>query len=77
MREIRAPLLTVFDSEPIQYGEWAYGYAKEHQTIIKLPNLRGVRLQIGDEDSSASEWQIKPIKMTLDLKKACWMNPIK
>ena len=58
-----------FDSEPIQYGEWAYGYAKEHQTIIKLPNLRGVRLQIGDEDSSASEWQVKPIQMTLDLEK--------
>lgn len=36
-----------FDSEPIQYGEWAYGYAKEHQTICKLPNLRGLSLSIG------------------------------
>lgn len=56
-----------FDSESIQYGEWAYGYAKEHQTIVKLPNFRGIRLKIGNEDSSISEWDTKMLKMTLDL----------
>lgn len=56
-----------FDSEPIQYGEWAYGYAKEHQTICKLPNLRGVILKIGEEDSSVEEWQVERTQMSLAL----------
>ncbi len=56
-----------FDSEPIQYGEWAYGYAKNHQTICKLPNLRGVVLRIGQEKSSDSEWQTKRTVMNIDL----------
>jgi len=45
----------------------AYGYAKEHQTIVKLPNLRGIILQIGDEDSSQEEWAIKITKIQLDM----------
>lgn len=57
-----------FESEKIQYGEWAYGYAKEHQTICKLPNLRGVILQIGEENSADTEWQIKLLEMHLDMK---------
>ncbi|MCW3744758.1 hypothetical protein OM428_07535 [Enterococcus gallinarum] len=56
-----------FDSEPIQYGEWAYGYAKEHQTICKLPNLRGLSLSIGQEQSSDSVWQTEQIQLTLDM----------
>ncbi|WP_430610049.1 glycoside hydrolase family 65 protein [Enterococcus sp. DIV0876] len=56
-----------FDSEPIQYGEWAYGYAKNHQTICKLPNIRGIILRIGQECSSDSEWQTKRIEMNLDM----------
>lgn len=56
-----------FESEKIQYGEWAYGYAKEHQTICKLPNLRGIILQIGDEDSSQEEWSVNITKMQLDM----------
>lgn len=56
-----------FDSEPIQYGEWAYGYAKNHQTICKLPNLRGIILRIGHECSSDSEWQTERTKMNLDM----------
>ena len=57
----------VFDSEPIQYGEWAYGYAKEHQTICKLPNLRGLSLSIGQEQSSDGVWQTEQIQLTLDM----------
>lgn len=56
-----------FDSEPIQYGEWAYGYAKEHQTICKLPNLRGLSLSIGQEQSSDGVWQTEQIQLTLDM----------
>lgn len=57
-----------FESEPIQYGEWAYGYAKEHQTICKLPNLRGVIFQIDTENSSEEEWIITPVTMQLNMQ---------
>lgn len=36
-----------YDSHPIEYGEWAYGYATDHQTIVKLPDLRKLHLQVG------------------------------
>lgn len=57
-----------FESRKIEYGEWAYGYAKEHQTICKLPNLRGINLRIGDEDSAKEEWSIKLVKMQLNMQ---------
>ncbi len=33
-----------FESNPITYGESAYGYAKNHQTIVNLPDLRAVEV---------------------------------
>ncbi|MGX7148419.1 glycoside hydrolase family 65 protein [Enterococcus ureasiticus] len=57
-----------FETEEIQYGEWAHGYAKKHQTICKLPNLRGVILRIGMENSAKEEWQIELIMRQLDMK---------
>lgn len=36
-----------YEQAPITYGETAYGYAKNHQTIIALPSLR--QLQLADQ----------------------------
>ena len=33
-----------YDSEPIQYGETAYGYAKNHETILNLPDPKRIEL---------------------------------
>lgn len=41
-----------YDSHPIEYGEWAYGYAKDHQTIVKLPDLRKLTLRAGESPVS-------------------------
>ena len=33
-----------YDSEPIQYGETAYGYARNHETILNLPDPKRIEL---------------------------------
>lgn len=47
-----------YETEPITYGEWAYGYAENHQTMIKLPNSHQLTLEIVGETSQQSDWLI-------------------
>ncbi|MBP2098961.1 glycoside hydrolase family 65 protein [Enterococcus rivorum] len=56
-----------YDSYPIVYGEWAYGYAKNHQTIVKLPDIRGIVLEIEGERSDQSQWSITKEAFYLDM----------
>lgn len=35
-----------YDTEPIQYGETAYGYAKNHETILNLPDPKRIELSV-------------------------------
>ena len=35
-----------YDSETIQYGENAYGYAKNHETILNLPDSKRIELSV-------------------------------
>ncbi len=35
-----------YDSEPIQYGETAYGYAKNHETILNLPDPKRIEMKV-------------------------------
>lgn len=35
-----------FEKKPIQYGEWAYGYAKNHQTILNTVDIASIELQV-------------------------------
>ncbi|MEE6717157.1 glycoside hydrolase family 65 protein [Schleiferilactobacillus harbinensis] len=53
-----------FETAPITYGESAYGYAKNHQTIINLPDLRAVT--VTDEAGTAFTTQ-KLVSQELDL----------
>ena len=39
----------VFDTEPIVYGEKAYGYAKNHETICNVMDAKSLVLFAGDE----------------------------
>ena len=56
-----------YDSHPIVYGEWAYGYAKNHQTIVKLPDIRGIFLEIDGERSNLTQWSITKESFQLDM----------
>ena len=61
-----------YDSEPIQYGETAYGYAKNHETILNLPDPKRIELFVdghafdlcGSDGSSVTDFSLE-----LDQKK--------
>ena len=36
-----------YDSEPILYGERAYGFAENHETILNLPDPKRIELEVG------------------------------
>ena len=70
-----------YDSEPIQYGEWAYGYAKNHQTIIPVPNGKKLTISLNGEPFHLKIGTTTDHKRTLDLKKGLltrqfvWTSP--
>lgn len=58
-----------YEKKPIIYGEWAYGYAENHQTIIKLPDIRGIILTVNGHRSDEEEWMIKKDTFMLNMAK--------
>lgn len=56
-----------YDSEPIQYGESAYGYAKNHETILNLPDPKCIELRVngahfgtaGGDDSTVTAFKLE------------------
>lgn len=70
-----------FDSEPIQYGEWAYGYAENHQTIIPVPHAKNVIIEVEGESFNLENGHIQQHTRELDLKegvlkrKVIWKSP--
>ena len=38
-----------YETHPIIYGEAAYGYAKNHETIVKLFDFKSMEIKIGEE----------------------------
>lgn len=57
-----------YDTLPIQYGEWAYGYAKEEQTIVSLANGNRFEFAIDDETFDLNKGITHEHKRELDLK---------
>lgn len=58
-----------YDTEPIEYGEWAYGYAKNHQTIIPVPNGKKLTITLDGETFDLETGTTTNHKRTLDLEK--------
>ena len=63
----------VFDSEPIVYGEGAYGYAKNHETICNVMDAKSLTLladgEMLDLGSSRVEKHIRQLDMRAGLLK--------
>jgi beta-phosphoglucomutase len=55
----------LYESSPITYGESAYGYAKNHQKIIDLPDARYFTITIDGEKFLFSDPKIIDYKKTL------------
>jgi alpha,alpha-trehalose phosphorylase len=56
-----------YDTHPITYGEWAYGYAQKHQTMVKLPSFRDLVFDVNGERSDESQWKIQRKEFALDM----------
>ncbi len=57
-----------FDSEPIVYGEGAYGYAENHQTIVNLPDPKRIDLEVNGQHFSIEQGCVSDFKMQLDFE---------
>jgi len=58
-----------FETEPIVYGEHAHGFAKNHQTMLNLPDARVIRLQIDGEEFSMTRGRATSYSRHLDLRR--------
>lgn len=58
----------VFDSEPIRYGETAYGYAKNHETICNVMDAKSLVLFADGEQLDAGKCDLLEHKRKLDLR---------
>ena len=57
-----------YDTEPIQYGEVAFGYAKNHETILNLPDVKRIELCV-DGERFGCDGKISDFSLTLDMEK--------
>ncbi|WP_320128394.1 beta-phosphoglucomutase [uncultured Sphaerochaeta sp.] len=55
-----------FDSEPIVYGETAFGYAKNHETILNLPDPKRIELTVGKRPFSLKRGTLNSFSRNLD-----------
>ena len=58
----------VFDSEPIRYGETAYGYAKNHETICSVMDAKGLLLSADGERLDAGACELREHRRVLDMR---------
>lgn len=70
-----------FDSEPIAYGESAYGYAENHETILNLPDPKRIELEIDGHAFSVDDGIVSGFEMKLDFaagimsRRLLWTSP--
>ena len=58
----------VFDSEPIVYGEKAYGYAKNHETICNVMDAKGLTLTADGERLDLGRSDVRSHRRVLDMR---------
>ncbi len=60
-----------YDKEPILYGENAYGYAENHETILNLPDAKRIELSVDGHrfDMFDEKSNVDLFSLTLDEKK--------
>ncbi len=57
-----------YDSEPIVYGETAYGYAKNHETILNLPDPKRIELEVDGLPFSLKRGKVLRCERILDFR---------
>ena len=57
-----------YDSEPIIYGESAYGFAENHETILNLPDPKRIELEVGPLPFSMKRGVVNASSRTLNYR---------
>jgi len=65
-----------FEKEPIVYGEIAYGYAENHETILNLPDPKLVRLFINSKEFRLDSVQLSSYRRYLDMKEGLLVREV-
>lgn len=65
-----------FEKEPIVYGEIAYGYAENHETILNLPDPKLVRLFINNTEFRLDTAQLSYYRRYLDMKEGLLVREV-
>ena len=57
-----------YETWPIPYGEWAFGFATTGQTIVNLPDAKIIQLYVDDEPFDLESARILRFERALDLR---------
>ena len=57
-----------YDSEPIMYGESAYGFAENHETILNLPDPKRIELEVGSLPFSLKRGKVHASSRSLSFR---------
>ena len=56
-----------YESEPIRYGEWNYGFPTESQSLLNLPDLKTIRLFLDGEELDIRKGEVSGWRRTLHM----------
>ncbi len=60
-----------YESEPIRYGESAYGFAENSQTMLNVANGKKIKLLVDGEELHFTKESVSQYSRVLNLKEAC------
>ncbi|MDR0444180.1 MAG: beta-phosphoglucomutase [Treponema sp.] len=70
-----------YESEPIRYGEWNFGFPEHSQTLLNLPNLKTTKVYLDGEWFDMRTGSIEDYRRTLNLREGIvtrsltWTSP--
>ena len=56
-----------YESEPIRYGEWNFGFPTESQSLLNLPDLKTIRLFLDGEELDIRKGEVSGWRRTLHM----------
>ncbi|GAB6277702.1 MAG: hypothetical protein SAMD01599839_22420 [Rectinema sp.] len=66
-----------FEKEPIAYGETAYGYAENHETILNLPDAKIITVSVEGEEFLLDSAEIQSYERYLDLRNGVLIRSVR
>jgi alpha,alpha-trehalose phosphorylase len=66
-----------FEKEPIAYGETAYGYAENHETILNLPDAKIITISVEGEEFLLDSAEIQSYERYLDLRNGVLIRSVR